>query len=74
MEAINILIAGIGAFVVILFFAALAPLFNVVVSLVLSNTADTTARLLIQLAFPLLVFMLLLSVLEYKSLANQNLM
>lgn len=74
MEAINILVAGIGAFITLIFFAALAPMFNVAINLVLANSVDPITQLLIQFTLPVLVFILIISILEYRTYAPKNLM
>lgn len=59
----GLLLAGIGTLITLIIFAALAPLYNEAVSLVLGNTSNQMAQLLIQLVFPILIMSVIFSIL-----------
>ena len=64
---------GIAALITLIVFAALAPLFNYVVSLVLGATLDPVSQFLVQLVFPVLIAALVFAIVDNSQRADEAL-
>jgi len=64
---------GIAALITLIVFAALAPIYNEVVTIVLGGTSDTVSQFLVQLVFPVLIAMLIFALVDNSPSADYSL-